>query len=66
MVETVWEYKTLKEYDHLELAWVRGEGYNIYNKNAIAAPLAGFGEDKAKAIKEFDKMVLHYLKKQIG
>ncbi|PLT32731.1 hypothetical protein [Bacillus sp. V5-8f] len=65
MAETEWEYKTLKEYDHFELAWVRGDGYNIYDKHDVSTVLAGFGEDKGKAIREFHKIVLQYLKNQI-
>ena len=53
----------LKEYDHLQLMWIRGNGYLAYNtKNIEATNLVRFGEDKENALKKFDLLVFNHLK----
>jgi hypothetical protein len=55
----------LKEYNHLQLMWIRGKGYLAYNKKSIEATnLMLFGEDKENALKEFDLLVFKHLKEQ--
>jgi hypothetical protein len=55
-----WTAKVLKEYDDLQLMWIRGKGYMVYDKKGIEdITLVKFGEDKDSALKEFDLMVFN-------
>lgn len=57
MVATV-----IKEFDHLQLMWIKDKGYIIFDSMKEDITLVRFGEDQAKALKSFDHMVFHYLK----
>ena len=60
-----WNAGVLKEYDDLQLMWIRGKGYMVFNKKGIEdITLVKFGEDKDRALKEFDLMVFNHLKEQ--
>jgi hypothetical protein len=60
-----WTAKVLKEYDDLQLMWIRGKGYMVFDKKGIEdITLVKFGEDKDRALKEFDLMVFNHLKEQ--
>ncbi|MGM0876961.1 MAG: hypothetical protein ACQEWV_19970 [Bacillota bacterium] len=60
-----WTAKVLKEYDHLQLMWIRGKGNMVFDKKGIEdITLVKFGEDKDRALKEFDLMVFNHLKEQ--
>ena len=63
MAEQGWAITDLKDFDHLELSWVKGKGYNIYDKRDIECdPLFEFGDNKELAIIKFDILVFDYLK----
>ncbi|PLT32062.1 hypothetical protein CUU64_21070 [Bacillus sp. V5-8f] len=59
-------YKTLKEYDHLELAWVRGKAKTFMIQMIFRFIYRDLVETKKNAVKEYNKMVLRYLKEKIG
>jgi hypothetical protein len=56
--------KVIKKYDHLQLMWIRGKGYIVFDSNDKDITLVRFGEEKDKALKDFDLMVFNHLKER--
>ncbi|MEC2074486.1 hypothetical protein [Metabacillus fastidiosus] len=66
-MENTTEYmiKSIKTFDHLELIWVKDEGYMLLDKNNTSLKsLKSAKKDEMEAMKEFDLIVFHYLKDQ--
>ncbi|QOY37708.1 hypothetical protein AWH56_009045 [Anaerobacillus isosaccharinicus] len=67
MAEKGWLYREIKVFDHLELVWINGKGYQILDTNYPHPldTLIEFGDEKYKALAHFDQVVFDHLKVKI-
>lgn len=66
-MEKTTEYviKSIKTFDHLELIWVKEEGYMLLDKNnTTLKSLKSAKQTEIEAVKEFDLIVFDHLKEQ--